>query len=245
MDQAYEVKVEAFEGPLDLLLHLVNQYEIDIYDLPLAEITEQYLEFIQTMQQIELNIASEYLVMAADLLAIKSHMLLPKQEILEEDGSYQEDPREELIRRLIEYRKYKEAAQNLQVKELEEYQTFTRTPFELAELAKKAPVVKKGDLTVYDMLQALDKMMERKRWYAPLETTVNRVEVSIEERMEQVIQIVKQSRSHVTFDDLFTVRSKSHIVTTFLALLQLIKNKQIYCKQKSHFAEIDVYLMED
>src|SRR6185312_14133630 len=100
----YQVKIDAFEGPLDLLLHLVNELEIDIYDIPVAEITEQYMEYVNTMQKIELNIASEYLVMAATLLEIKSAMLLPKKEVISED-EYEEDPREELINRLIEYRK--------------------------------------------------------------------------------------------------------------------------------------------
>ena len=107
MNQAYQVKLDTFEGPLDLLLHLINQYEIDIYDIPVAQITEQYMNYIHAMQHLELNIASEYLVMAATLLAIKSQMLLPKQEIDEIEEEYVEDPREELMQRLIEYRKFK------------------------------------------------------------------------------------------------------------------------------------------
>src|SRR5690625_2016871 len=117
MNQAYEVKLATFEGPLDLLLHLINQYEIDIYDIPVAEITEQYMKYIQTMEQLELNIASEYLVMASTLLVIKSQMLLPKQKLNEEIDDYEEDPREELVQRLIKYRKFKEAAVRLEEKE--------------------------------------------------------------------------------------------------------------------------------
>ena len=105
MNQAYQVELDAFEGPLDLLLHLINQQEIDIYDIPMAEITKQYMDYIHTMQKLELNIASEYLVMAATLVAIKSQMLLPNQEMIDEIDEYTEDPREELIGRLIEYRK--------------------------------------------------------------------------------------------------------------------------------------------
>src|SRR5690625_1653735 len=106
MKDSYYVKIDGFTGPLDLLLHLIKQYEIDIYDIPVAQITEQYLEYIDTMQKLDLDIASEYLVMAATLLAIKSEMLLPNQEMDDED-EYEEDPREELVARLIEYRKYK------------------------------------------------------------------------------------------------------------------------------------------
>src|SRR5699024_4982453 len=113
MNQPYKVKLDTFEGPLDLLLHLINQYEIDIYDIPLAEITEQYMEYIHTMTKLELKIASEYLVMAATLIAIKSEMLLPKPDLPDEEiDEYMEDPKEELIKRLVEYRKYKNAAEN-------------------------------------------------------------------------------------------------------------------------------------
>src|SRR5690554_302156 len=146
MADSYKVKLETFEGPLDLLLHLVNELEIDIYDIPVAEITEQYLNYIHTMQRIELNIASEYLVMAATLLEIKSAMLLPKKEVIQEDD-YEEDPREDLVNRLIEYRKYKEAAEQLKEKELEENQLFTRPPIQLDEWITKAQVLPKGDIS--------------------------------------------------------------------------------------------------
>src|SRR5699024_3957436 len=119
MKGTYTAKLDAFEGPLDLLLHLVNEMEIDIYDIPVADITEQYMDYVKAMQRIELNIASEYLVMAASLLEIKSAMLLPKKEVAVED-EYEEDPREALINRLVEYRKYKLAAEELKDKELEE-----------------------------------------------------------------------------------------------------------------------------
>src|SRR5690625_107995 len=161
MSNTYKVKVDGFEGPLDLLLHLVNEMEIDIYDIPVAEITEQYLQYIHTMQTIELNIASEYLVMAATLIEIKSAMLLPKKEVEYED-EYEEDPREELVNRLIEYRKYKEAAEQLKEKELEENQIYTRPPVHLDEWTTKSPV-KPGEVSIYDMLQALEKVFQRKK----------------------------------------------------------------------------------
>src|SRR5690625_3732718 len=118
MNQAYQVKIDTFEGPLDLLLHLIKKFEIDIYDIPVAEITEQYMNYIQQMKKLELNIASEYLVMAATLLVLKSQMLLPKQELNEEIDDYEDDPREDLVKRLIKYRQYKEVAYNLEEKEL-------------------------------------------------------------------------------------------------------------------------------
>ncbi|EAE4545807.1 segregation/condensation protein A, partial [Listeria monocytogenes] len=127
-------KVDAFEGPLDLLLHLIGQLEVDIYDIPMAEITDQYMEFVHTMQEMELDVASEYLVMAATLLAIKSKMLLPKQELeidydtLEEE----EDPRDALVEKLMEYKRFKEAAKELKEKEAERSFYFSKPPMDLA-----------------------------------------------------------------------------------------------------------------
>lgn len=236
MSGVYKVKIDTFEGPLDLLLHLVNELEIDIYDIPVAEITEQYMNYIQTMQKIELNIASEYLVMAATLLEMKSAMLLPKKEVLI-DNEYEEDPREQLIQRLIEYKKYKDAAEELKEKELEENQIYTRSPVQFNDMIKSVPTVK-GDISIYDMLHALEKVFKRKSWNEPLETTVNRMEISIEQRMDEILQIMNDCKDSIPFEQLFPYKSRSHIVTTFLAVLQLLKNNKVNCIQKSHFQPI-------
>lgn len=240
MDTSYKVKLEAFEGPLDLLLHLVNDMEIDIYDIPVATITNQYIRYIKTMQEIELNVASEYLVMAATLIEIKSAMLLPKKPVVHED-EYEEDPREQLIHRLIEYRKYKEAANSLKEIELEENQIYTRSPVEFEDYLEKMPVVQ-GELSIYDMIDALDHLFERKEWTRPLDTTINRVEISIEERMDEIIVEVRESKEELMFDSLFLYPNKRHVVATFLALLQLLKNNAINCRQASPFDPI--YLFE-
>src|SRR5690625_1081857 len=240
MNQAYQVSLDVFEGPLDLLLHLINQLEIDIYDIPVAEITEQYMEYIQTMQHLELNIASEYLVMAATLLEIKSKMLLPAQENTEDFDEYEEDPREELMERLIEYRKYKEAAEDLKDKERDDNQIFTRPPVIFKDLDTKVPIVE-GDLSIYDMLGALNKMFKRKQWNEPQDSRITRIEIPIEQRMEEVIAVVKASKTGIAFDQLFSYRSRSHIVITFIALLELMKNNEIYCKQANHFEPLYVF----
>ncbi|WP_096270502.1 segregation/condensation protein A [Paucisalibacillus globulus] len=245
MDQAYQVKIDTFEGPLDLLLHLINHYEIDIYDIPVAQITEQYMHYIHAMQHLELNIASEYLVMAATLLAIKSQMLLPKQEIEVDDDEYMEDPREELMQRLIEYRKFKEAAETFKEKELEAHQTYTRPPVIFENLNIEKTVIQ-GDISIYDMLGALGRMIERKKWKEPLDTRIQRAEIPIEERMNEVLNVVKQaSRNGVSFDELFTKRTKSYIVITFMALLELMKIHQVTCKQTKHFETLYVYYSGD
>ncbi|HEY4602548.1 MAG TPA: segregation/condensation protein A [Cerasibacillus sp.] len=240
MSQAYKVKLSTFEGPLDLLLHLVNQYEIDIYDIPMAELADQYLEYIHTMQTLELNIASEYLVMAATLIALKSQMLLPKQEIDPELDTYEEDPREELLIRLIEYRKYKEAAKVLSEKEKDQNQTFTRTPKNFGKEEKK-PIIIEGEASVYDMLDALKHMFERKQWSRPLETKVEKQDIPIEQRMEEVLYLVRHANEGILFDNLFPYPSRSHIVITFMALLQLMKQNEVVCRQEDNFTHLYIY----
>ncbi|MFD1039236.1 segregation/condensation protein A [Virgibacillus byunsanensis] len=244
MSQAYQVKLDSFEGPLDLLLHLINQYEIDIYDIPVAKITEQYMQYIHTMQQLELNVASEYLVMAASLLALKSNMLLPKQEIDDETEEYMEDPREELMKRLIEYRKYKEAAEKLKEREEEANQIFTRPPVVFDDFITKQPVVK-GDISIYDMLGAIGKMMERKKWNEPLDTRIKRAEIPIKQRMSEVLTLVKQSKQGISFDKLFLYQTREHIVVTFMAILELMKDNNVYCKQEKHLDSLFVFYLED
>jgi segregation and condensation protein A len=244
MNQVYEVKLDAFEGPLDLLLHLIKQFEIDIYDIPMVELTEQYMDYVHTMQTLELNIASEYLVMAATLLAIKSEVLLPKPELTEEVEEDEEDPREELMQRLIEYRKYKEVAEKLKQKEAEESQIFTRPPVVFKQLTNKQVVPKQGEISIYDMIGALGKMFKRKNWNRPLDTTVQRAEIPIEQRMEDILQFMKNRDDGAIFDELFPYPTKSHIVTTFLAILELMKLNKIYCKQVKHFDTLHVYLRE-
>src|SRR5690625_2164960 len=242
MRTPYEVNLATFEGPLDLLLHLIHELEIDIYDIPVAEITDQYMAYVTQMQEIELDIASEYLVMAATLLQMKSAMLLPKQEVEYED-EYEEDPREQLVQRLIEYQRFKEAAEKLKEKELDENQLYTRPPVIFDEIIEQAPPMR-GDVPVYEMISALKDVLQRKKWNEPLETTVTRMEISIEERMEQIIDMLHLHKKRISFDELFPFPNRTHIVTTFLAILQLLKMNAIECEQNDHFQPIYIRRME-
>ncbi|GAA0444015.1 segregation/condensation protein A [Lentibacillus halophilus] len=240
MNQSYYVKLDAFEGPLDLLLHLIHQYEIDIYDIPVAQITEQYMEYIHTMQQLELNVASEYLVMAATLLELKSHMLLPRQEWQDPDEEYSEDPREELVQRLVTYRTYKQAAQQLGEMEKGTNQTFMRPPAVLSGTEPYEPVQEKT-LSIYDMIHALKRMNDRHRWNEPLETRVKTGEIPLEERMTAVLETVKHHDNGIAFTQLFVYPSRSYIVVTFMAILELMKNNDITCRQEESFGELYVF----
>lgn len=243
MNQSYQVKIDAFEGPLDLLLHLIKQYEIDIYDIPVAQITEQYMEYIHTMQKLELNIASEFLVMAATLLAIKSQMLLPKPEIEEEDEEYMEDPRQELMDRLIEYRKYKEASKELKDREEDAVETFTRPAVIFEDILADQPV-ERGDVSVYDMIDAIGKIMNRRKWNQPLDTKIERAEIPIEDRMDDILKQVKQTKGGVLFEELFEYPSRPYIVASFIAILELMKSNAVICSQKAHFQSIRIYSVE-
>ncbi|WP_325050519.1 segregation/condensation protein A [Falsibacillus albus] len=238
----YNVKVDAFEGPLDLLLHLINRLEIDIYDIPMAQITEQYLYYVHAMKELQLDTASEYLVMAATLLAIKSKMLLPKHEddLLEEELEYsEEDPRDELVERLIEYRKYKSAAEELKAREQERGQVFTKPPSDLTEITESIPTEKMDlNVSIYDMLGAFHKLLRRKKLQKPMSTKITRQEIPIEKRMEEVLQELRAFKGKKRFYELFPYPEKEHIVVTFLAILELMKRNEIEVDQENNFEDI-------
>ncbi|MBH0329298.1 segregation and condensation protein A [Brevibacillus brevis] len=238
---AYSIKLDSFEGPLDLLLHLIDKAEVDIYDIPVAEITEQYLATIDKMQELQLDVASEFVVMAATLLSIKSKMLLPKkeehvfQQFLDMDVD-EIDPREELVARLLEYKRYKMLAENLREMEIGRNQVFTRPAENLS------PYVREEDhtvtnVTLYDLINALEKLVKKTKEKEPM-TRVSRDEISIKDRMTEIRQAVR-SGGMVRFSELFTQgATRTEIVTTFLALLELMKAKHITCVQNQLFQDI-------
>ncbi|RFU67791.1 segregation/condensation protein A [Peribacillus saganii] len=244
---AYNVKIDAFEGPMDLLLHLINRLEIDIYDIPMAEITGQYMAYIHAMKELELDIASEYLVMAATLLAIKSKMLLP---IYEDDHSadeteYDDDPRDELVEKLIEYRKYKEAAVEFKHMEEERSLMFSKPPSDLSQFSKEIePSRQELNVTLYDMLGAFQKLLRRQKLKKPAFTRITRREISIEKRMEEILENLNKVKKRTSFFELFPYPEKEYIVVTFLAVLELMKMNEIFVEQDSNFAEIFVVAKE-
>ncbi|MBY6035638.1 segregation/condensation protein A [Fictibacillus nanhaiensis] len=245
----YSVKLDGFEGPLDLLLHLIQTYEVDIYDIPVAIITEQYLHYIHTMKELKLDVASEYLVMAATLLAIKSKMLLPKHEddFIDQqmELDMEEDPREELVRRLIEYRKFKSAADELKEREAARSLIYTREPLDLSQFEREDTAKRVTNVTLYDMLQAMQKVFQEKIIRTPKQTTIERQEIPIETRMEQIKQSLLSVGGKKRFSDLFDNASKEYMVVTFLALLELMKVKSINCEQNDHFSEIYITMIEE
>ncbi|WP_342614125.1 segregation/condensation protein A [Peribacillus frigoritolerans] len=245
----YNIKIDAFEGPMDLLLHLINRLEIDIYDIPMADITDQYLSYIHTMQHLELDVASEYLVMAATLLAIKSKTLLPKHEgelMMDEDGEmFEEDPRDELVEKLLEYKKYKNAAEEFKGMEEERSLIFTKPPSDLSVYVKEAESDKQElNISLYDMLGALQKLLRRQKIQKPLYTKVTKQEISIEKRMDEIMIELQSIKGKKSFFELFSLPVKEHIVITFMAVLELMKLNEIIVEQEDNFSDIMIAAKE-
>ncbi|QOY35940.1 segregation/condensation protein A [Anaerobacillus isosaccharinicus] len=246
----YNVKLDAFEGPLDLLLHLINKAEVDIYDIPVAKITDQYMNYIHTMQRLELDVASEYLVMAATLLAIKSKMLLPKHEdeLFSENDEFidEDDPREDLINRLIEYRRYKEAAETLKEREIDRGLIFSKMPSDLSPyIDEKKQEPQRINASLYDMLDAFDQLLKRKTLKIPKQTKIHREDFPLEKRMEEIIDKINLSNGKTSFFQLFDYEERGQIIVTFLAILELMKAKKIICEQEGNFTDISVSRWEE
>ena len=229
----YEVKINEFEGPLDLLLHLIKKANIDIYDISLEEITNQYLDYINSMKKLNLDIASEYLIMASELLEYKSKSLLPKKE--NEVDDYEEDPKEELIKRLVDYKKYKEITSTF--KELENIRSdiYTKSPSNISEYGEKE--VNNDNVTIDDLINAFKKFMDRKEFEKPIHTKITTKELSVSERMIGIRNVLK-SRKSINFIDLFDNYTKSYVVVTFLSILEMSKNKEIVIIQDNNFSNI-------
>ncbi|MHC5229341.1 segregation/condensation protein A [Enterococcus sp. LJL99] len=245
--QEINVKLDVFEGPLDLLLHLIKKLEIDIYDIPIAAVTEQYMSYIHTMKTLELEVAGEYLVMAATLMAIKSKMLLPKQEmeIIEEDESLLngEDPRDALVAQLLEYRKFKYAATLLHEKESERSLYYTKEAMDVDEYKEENPFLEPNQLNTIDLFLAFHSMLEKKKRRQPIETTVTNDDVSIEEKIAIISEGMRSlsRETAVNFDSFFTTYSKQEVVTTFMALLELMKKGVVYVEQEDNYSTILLY----
>lgn len=232
----YEVKIDAFEGPLDLLLHLIKESKVDIWDIKIVDITDQYLNYIQVMENLNLNVASEYLVMASELIEMKSKMLLPR--FIDNEEVEEEDPREVLIKRLVEYQKYKDMTKNFKELESIRHEFYTKAPENLKEYVEENIVVA-NDVTLDDLMLAFQKFLERKKASQPLSTTVTKKEITVEERRRSIRSILKK-KGRVDFFELFEVVTKEYIVVTFLAILEMARKKELTIYQENDFEQIVV-----
>lgn len=231
----YSVKLQSFEGPLDLLLHLIKKNEIDIYDIPIAEITRQYLEYIEIMKTLNLDVAGEFLVMAATLLHIKSKMLLP---VPEEPDQEEEDPRADLVRQLLEYQGIKEAAFSLDKREILDRDVFVRKAFP-EELEVEEQGADLEGLTLFELIEAFKKVIAELPEEAVHEVIAERV--SISDKISLIMETLDSEDNASFYDLLKGGRSRQEVIVTFLAILELIKLKMIKIHQAESCGPIWVY----
>ena len=236
---SYQVKLDAFKGPFDLLLHLVKKDEVDIYDIPIAKITEEYLDYIKLMQILNLEVTGEFLVMAGTLVYIKSRMLLPSLTNINEEIGFSEeneDPRKELVQQLLEYKKFKESAKLLEVREIKQKNIFYRLSTEVS-LGQQRML----EISLFEIMDAFKKVLRTSK-KEPKE--IIQEEVSIEIKIEEILNKIKD-KNYIDFYEIFgTDLSIPNLIATFLALLELIRLKIIKVFQTKLFGKIRIYRVE-
>jgi segregation and condensation protein A len=238
----YKVELEVFEGPLDLLLYLIRKDEVDIYDIPIESITRQYMDYINVMKMLDLNIAGEFLVMAATLMMIKSRMLLPVEERGDDEPEDEDDPRWELVRQLVEYKKFKDMANQLQERELYQENVF--------DFGGKAELgvdpdegVQLGDVGIFDLINAFQDVLKNAK-----PEVIGEIEAeafTVADKIDFVLGTVAEG-DEVSFAKLFPAKaSRNEIICTFLALLELLRLRQINARQDAHFGHIVITRNDD
>lgn len=230
----YNIKINEFEGPLDLLLHLIKKDNINIYEISITKITQDYLDYIHKMEELNIEVASSYLVMAAKLMEIKSASLLP-QKPKEEGEDEEEVSKEALINKLVEYQKYKELAPFFKEKEQKRKEIYIKSPEKIKNYIEETKLLGTGNID--DLVKAMNAFLKRKDDEKPLTTKVTTKEYSIKERKQSILKTLKE-KGRVTFTSLFEEYNKPYIVVTFLSLLDMIKEGTIEVKQKENFSDI-------
>jgi len=234
----YKVKFEVFEGPLDLLLYLIKKEEVDIYQVNLTQLATQFIEYIDMMRLLDLEIAGEFLVMASTLMYIKSRELLPvDQQVVAEGEEDGDDPRWELIRQLVEYKKFKDAAAQLQTLEIRQEAVYPRLPVK-PEFAREEPT-HRAEASLFDLLNAVNAILKRVGEREDLRD-IFEDKWTVSEKIESIMKEISQSQS-LKFSALFaSATSRTEVVVTFLAMLELIRLRQIVATQETPFGEIEL-----
>ena len=244
MESEYKISLEVFEGPLDLLLYLIKKEEVDIYDVSLERITKQYLQYLEALEVLNIEVAGDFVVMAANLLYIKSRTLLPKDQQMPEEDVEEDDPRWELIRQLIEYKKFKEAAVHLLDQEALQGTLFPRPGLlSIAELPAEGPILF-NEVSIFDLINAFQKALHR----LPKEEVGSEIyeeKYTVADRMQHLLRMITPGVA-VQFQELFSgVASRSEMVVTFLAMLELIRMKHLAVRQEKEFGEIMIEKIEE
>jgi len=228
-----DFKINEFEGPLDLLLHLIKESKMNIMDIEIEKITDQYMNYLDLQEKMNLEIASEYLVMASELIELKSKLLLPNPK--NEEGE-EEDPREELVNRLLEYQAYKEITKVLQDKENLRKEIYTKAPENIRNYVEEDVSIT-TDVTLDDLVEAFKKYLERKKETKPLQTKITVNEVSVSSRRHDIKNLLR-TKKRVSFFELFPVVSKEYVIATFLAVLEMAKSHELTITQDGTFDDI-------
>ncbi len=242
MESDYKVKLEIFEGPLDLLLYLIKRDEIDIYDISLERITRHYLEYLQAFKELNIDVAGEFVVMAANLIYLKSRSLLPVDQQPPEEDAEDDDPRWDLIRQLIEYKKFKEAAAQLHARALEQERTFARIGDGVPD-AIDAPF-RLGEVGIFQLINAFQTVLKRMAVRENLQDIFGE-HFTVSDKIEWILQRVSKGAVLRFFELFETSASRVEIVVTFLALLELIRLKQVRATQDHPFDEIGIISAAD
>lgn len=230
-----EFKVGQFEGALDLLLHLIKENKMDIFDIEIEKITEQYLGYLEKMEAMNLEVTSNYLVLASELIYIKSRMLLPREKN-SNDVEEEEDPREELVNRLLEYQSYKDITNTLREKESIRKEIYTKAPLDIKEYIDEDTKINM-DVSLDSLVDAFKKFLIRQEEAKPLKTKVTEREVSVSDR-KRTIRGILGSKRRVSFFEFFEDYNKEYVVATFLAVLEMAKEKELKIIQENIFGEI-------
>ncbi|KAA9239266.1 MULTISPECIES: segregation and condensation protein A [Aerococcus] len=237
------IDLAAFEGPLDLLLHLIKQMEVDIFDIPIVDITNQYLETIHRHQKRDLELASDYLIMAASLIEIKTKLLLPKKAMKKEE---EDDPRADLVQQLLTYKQYKAVSAILEEKQADRSLSYSKEASDLSDLQAVVPLPE-NEVSSEDLLSAFKKMFLRLKQEQPLERTVKGETFTIDEAITSIEEALDQESDHLSFFSLLSSNqpNREKVVTYFLALLQLVKQGKLLIQQDQIAADISIQKKDD
>ena len=234
----YSIKINEFEGPLDLLLHLIKESNINIVDIEINEITRQYLDYINKMEELNINVAASYLVMAAELMEIKSKSLLPIDEKESDNEDEEVVSKENLINKLIEYQKYKDMVNTFKDMESDRQKIYVKAPEKISNYVDNI-IKNDNDTSVDDLVAAFKKFLERIDKEKPITTKITNKEYSVKERKKGIRNILRE-RKKVLFTELFEEKNVSYIVVTFLSILEMTKEKEITIKQDNNFNDITI-----
>jgi segregation and condensation protein A len=236
MERDYKLTLEVFEGPLDLLLYLVKKDEVDIYDISIEQITSQYLEYLNSFRMLDLEVAGEFVVMAANLIYIKSRSLLPVSQQPPEEDTEETDPRWDLIRQLIEYKKFKDAAMHLHQRELWQEALFPRLPDKPVEF----DVFLQTEVGIFDLINAFQRVLKKLESKREDLREIFEENYTVSDKIDHLMRAVELGKPTFCSELIASAASRTEIVVTFLALLELIRLKQLCVTQKEPFAEIEI-----